>query len=324
MIVTVTPNPSVDRTLEIDALERGSVVRSRSGQVDPGGKGINVTRALMANGLETLAVLPAGGAEGRQLVDLLATAGLASRVVPIAGAVRANISLVEPGGTVTKINESGPVLTAEETDALLDATAEAAVGATWVVSCGSLPDGAPDHLHAQIVARAHTAGARAAVDTSGRPLLAALAAGPDLIKPNREELAEAIGQPITTLGEAVSAARQLQALGARTVLVSLGADGALLVGDGPVLHGTCPVAAPVSSVGAGDSTLAGFLTREDPTDALRAAVAFGAAAVQLPGSSLPGPHDLHPELVRVTELLDPEQPLQGGRSGDDRPRLGVR
>lgn len=324
MIVTVTPNPSVDRTLEVDRLHRGHVVRSHSVQVDPGGKGINVVRALVGNGVHAVAVVPVGGAEGRQLVDLLHERDITPRVVPIAGANRANIALVEPDGTVTKINEPGPTITTVEIEALITATATAAIGASWVVTCGSLPDGAPDDLHARIVAQAHAAGARVAVDTSGPPLLAALAARPDLVKPNLDELAEAVGAQVATLGEAVDAAHRLQALGARQVLASLGPDGAILVGDGVVLHASCHVQRPVSSVGAGDSSLAGFLTSDDPVTALRTAVAFGAAAVQLPGSSLPNPHDLHPEDVRVTDDLDRDRPLTGPRRDEERPRLGVR
>lgn len=325
MIVTVTPNPSVDRALEIDALVRGGVVRSRTRRVEPGGKGINVTRALVGIGVEAQAVVPVGGAEGRQLVDLLDFHGIRPRTVPIDGPVRANVSLVEPDGTVTKINEPGPVLRAVEVAELLAVTADLAVGADWVVSCGSLPAGAPTDLHAQVVVRGRAAGARVAVDTSGRPLLDAVASAPDLVKPNLDELAEAAGGPMGTLGDAVAAANRLRARGAVAVLASLGADGALLATADGVWHATSPVARPVSSVGAGDATLAGYLSAADagPADALRTAVAFGAAAVQLPGTSMPGPDDLHPELVRVTDQLDLDRPLTGAPQVDDTARLGV-
>lgn len=319
MIVAVTPNPSVDRALEIDGLHRGDIVRSRSRRVEPGGKGINVVRALAGLGVLAEAVVPVGGAEGRQLVELLEFHGIRPRTVPIGGPVRANVSLVEPDGTVTKVNEPGPVLTAAELAELLAVTADLAGGAAWVVTCGSLPAGAPDDLHAQVVRRARAAGARTAVDTSGQPLLAALEAAPDLIKPNLDELAQATGGPLTTLGDTVVAARKLQALGAGTVLASLGADGAVLVTGDDAWHGTCPVDHPVSSVGAGDATLAGYLSAADarPADALRTAVAFGAAAVQLPGTSMPGPDDLHPELVRVTDVVDLDRALTSARRGED-------
>ncbi len=304
MILTLTPNPSLDRTLEVERLERGAVLRSAAARVDPGGKGINVARALVAAGVDAVAVLPVGGPSGHHLVDLLGAHGIPTRTTTIAGHVRANVSLVEPDGTTTKVNEPGPVLTAAEVTELLACTARTATagGARWVASCGSLPDGAPVDLHAQVVRLARAAGARVAVDTSGAPLLAALAERPDLVKPNVEELAEAAGMAIATLGDAVAAAEKLRGMGVGTVLASLGADGAVLVTDHGVLHATAPVAHPVSTVGAGDATLAGYLSAgPEPVSALRLAVAYGAAAVQLPGSAMPGRSDVSPADVRVTD-----------------------
>src|SRR5919106_2628337 len=102
VIVTLTANPSVDRTLEIPALERGEVVRATAARVHPGGKGVNVARALVANGISARAVLPTGGREGDQLLDLLSSRGVAVVPVPIAGPIRENVTVVEPDGTVTK------------------------------------------------------------------------------------------------------------------------------------------------------------------------------------------------------------------------------
>ena len=123
------------------------------------------------------------------------------------------------------------------------------------------------------------------IDTSGPPLVAALAAGPDLIKPNAEELADAAGGTITTIGDVVDAAQELRARGAKAVLASLGADGALLVSGSGVRHGAAPVDEVVSTVGAGDAMLAGYLSAAADTDqALRTALAWGAAAVQHHGT----------------------------------------
>jgi len=142
MIVTLTPNPSIDRTITVTELRRGEVHRATSSRIDPGGKGINVSRALSAQGCETLAVLPVGGPEGHLLIKLLADAGVPHRSVAVAGAARMNIAVVEPDGTTTKLNEAGPTLSAAEIAALLDAVADAARRAQWVVGCGSLPPGA--------------------------------------------------------------------------------------------------------------------------------------------------------------------------------------
>ncbi|MDN4475605.1 1-phosphofructokinase [Demequina sp. SYSU T00192] len=297
MIVTLTPNPSVDRAITIDALLRGEVHRASDVRVDAGGKGVNVARAVTAQGGDALAVLPVGGPEGRLLEDLLDAAGVPRRSVPIAGAARMNISVLEPDGTTTKLNEPGPTLDAAEVEALLEATAASAADASWIVGCGSLPPGAPEDLYAQLVARARAAGARVAIDSSGAPLAAAVAASPDLIKPNHEELAELVGHDLPTLGDVRAAATELVAGGIATVAVSLGGDGALLVTADEALHARATITAAVSTVGAGDCMLAGLLhglSRSAPaSDALAEGVAWGAAAVTLPGSRVPSPADLH-------------------------------
>jgi 1-phosphofructokinase len=173
----------------------------------------------------------------------------------------------------------------------------------------------PADFYARVTERFGPPGGRAtatrvAVDSSGPPLVAALAAGPDLIKPNREELAEASGQPVTTLGEAVAAAEALRARGARAVLASFGADGALLVDETGTSHGLSPVERPRSAVGAGDAMLAGFLAGGGRgREALAEALAWGAAAASLPGSRMPQPGDLDRATVRLADRIDPARPL---------------
>ncbi|MFP5377950.1 MAG: 1-phosphofructokinase family hexose kinase [Acidimicrobiia bacterium] len=300
MIVTVTPNPSVDRTLEVPLVERGAVLRATSTRVDAGGKGVNVTRALVANGHASLAVLPLGGGDGEVLSRLLADGGIPHRAVPIAAATRTNVTLSEPDGTVTKVNAPGAALAGAELEAVVDAAIVSLRGATWLVGCGSLPGGAPDRLYATLVELAHAAGVRAAVDTSGAPLAAALAAGPDVIKPNLAELAELAGRPLATVDDVVAAASAARAAGAGSVVVSLGARGALLVdGSEPVLAVPPPVHAR-SDVGAGDTLLAGFLAAGGAgPGALRAGVAWAAAAVALPGTEVPGPGAIDVAAVAV-------------------------
>lgn len=303
MIVTLTPNPSLDRTLELDRLDLGTVNRARAVRVDPGGKGVNVARALLANGHAVRAVLPVGGRVGEHVGDLLAALGLDVVGVPIGDDVRENVSLVEPDGRVTKVNAAGPHLGDDEVEALVTATLDALDGTTWVAASGSLPPGAPDDLYARVAAAVHAVGARLAVDSSGAPLRAALAGRPDLLKPNAEELAEVTGCELQTLGDVVDAARQLQERGASVLLVSLGADGALLVDDGDAWHAATPPLVPQSNVGAGDAALAGFLAAgAHGPDALVTAVAFGAAAVQLPGSQMPAPPDIDTTVVDVDEV----------------------
>jgi 1-phosphofructokinase len=300
MIVTLTLNPSLDRTLEVDELRRGSVLRAQAARLDPGGKGVNVTRALLANGVASVAVIPCGGSVGDRLAGLLAAESVRCVTVPIAGSTRSNIALVEPDGTVTKVNEPGPTLTGAEFDEVAAAVLRSAGAADWVVMCGSLPPDVAVDVYAKLARQFAAAGIRVAVDTSGPALLTALAAGPDLVKPNREELAEAIGSPLGSLGEVIEAAQTLRGLGAATVLASLGADGAVLVdADGATLA-RGPAIEPRSAVGAGDALLAGFLAGGGRgVAALVEAVAWGTAAANLPGSRMPSPGDIRRAGVRT-------------------------
>ncbi|WP_405147465.1 1-phosphofructokinase [Sphaerisporangium sp. NBC_01403] len=312
MILTLTLNPSLDRTIEIATLARGTVIRAATAHLDPGGKGVNVCRALLANQVRSCAVVPYGGAEGHQLVSLLSGEGIQMITVPVAGPTRSNVALAEPDGTITKINEPGTALSAEELDAVADAVLSAAESADWVVASGSLPPGVPVDMYARLCRRFTQAGINVAVDTSGPALVSALASAPALVKPNREELAEATGTPIASLGDAIDAAGKLLALGARSVLASLGPDGAVLVEDGKAWYGQCPVREPRSTVGAGDAMLAGFLAAGAAGEAaLVEALAWASAAVSLPGSRMPSPADIDRGGVRILEP-DPAKPLTSG------------
>jgi len=295
-IVTVTPNPSVDRTVLVKGIVTGGVNRAHGSRVDAGGKGVNVSRALTAHGRPTTAVLPLGGPEGTMLRALLADAGVTVHAVPIKGATRSNISLVRADGTTTKINEPGPQLDAAEAERFF-ASVRAELGRPpeWLVASGSLPPGLGTDFYARLVVAGQESGVPVAVDTTRNALVQAAAAGADLLKPNDEELAQAIGRPLLTIGDVLVAAEELRAPGGQ-VIVSLGARGALLVGkDGATLASVAPHSRrdPLSTVGAGDSLLAGFLhagTRD--AEALAAGVAWGTAAVALPGSQVPTPKDV--------------------------------
>ncbi|KJS61655.1 1-phosphofructokinase [Streptomyces rubellomurinus] len=323
MIVTITPNPSLDRTYEVGTLTPGEVNRAVHDRLDPGGKGVNVSRALTAAGHRTTAVLPLGGLSGGLLSDLLRRQGIDVAAVAIAGDTRINVSIAEDGGSLTKINAVGPELSAAESAALLALVRDtqrtgpgtgqgAGDGVDWLACCGSLPRGLEPEWYAELVAQVHLGGARIALDTSGAALLAALSARPDVVKPNREELAEAVGRPVATVGDAVAAAGELRERGAQQVLASLGADGMLLIAEEGSWYGSAPVAVVRSDVGAGDASLAGFLGAGGTgPGALAAALAHGAAAVQLPGSAMPTPADLDPAAVAVTADIPLEQPLRG-------------
>lgn len=305
MIVTLTPNPSIDRTLEIASLTPGGVHRATAEHEEPSGKGVNVSRALTSNGIGSLAILPVGGSAGAQLESLLRAEGVDFDTIRISDAIRVNISLTEPGGRATKINAAGPELSAAELRSLTDALVERVREGDWVVASGSLPRGVSSDYYAQVCALVHEARGRFALDASGQPFLAGLSAGPDVIKPNVEELEEAVGRAIGSLGDAVAAARELIERGARSAVVSMGPDGALLIDADQVLHASAQVGTPRSTIGAGDALLAGFVAGlvaggGAGAAALHEAVAWSTAAVGVEGSHVPLVTGHHRSLVRIS------------------------
>jgi len=315
MIVTLTPNPSLDRALDVDRLEVGEVNRAHAVHVDAGGKGINVSRALVRQGVPSVAVLPVGGTDGARLVALLGEHGVPADPVPVRGDTRSNVTLVETSGATTKINAPGDPFSADEVEALLAAVEVhlAAVPApAAVVGAGSLPAGVGDDLYVRLAAIANRHHVSVVLDSSGPPLLAAVQAGGlDLIKPNDLELAELVGRSVTTVGQTVDAAREVIARGTRAVLVSLGSHGALLVTADRTWWAGGPALVPASTVGAGDTTLAGYLSvAGDPGTRLRTAVAWGRAAVLLPGTQVPAPDDVDLDAVRLVPDPDPHLTLK--------------
>ncbi|HET7479108.1 MAG TPA: 1-phosphofructokinase family hexose kinase [Rubrobacteraceae bacterium] len=312
MIVTLTPNPSLDLTYELEKVLLGGVQRATEFSVEAGGKGINVSRNLVANGVASRAVAPVGGPSGEQFLGLLEESGIELARVPVSGPVRANVTVVDREGVVTKINAAGPRLSAVEVDLLLEETAAAGRGADWVAACGSLPPGAPVDLLARVVEAARESGCRAVVDSSGAPLAAALKATPDVMKPNLEELSEIVDRRLTTFGDVLDAAEEVRAAGVSTLFVSLGADGAVLVDGSGARHADTPPFTPRSTVGAGDALLAGFLAAGGEGEAaLVEGVAWGAAAARLPGTRTLTPKDVDRESVRVHNDIDRERQLKG-------------
>ncbi|BBY18521.1 1-phosphofructokinase [Mycolicibacterium litorale] len=318
MIVTVTPNPSIDRTVTLPGpLTRGAVQRISSVTSEPGGKGVNVARVLTQAGMDVIALLPA--APGDPLVTALHSSGVPFRTVAVTEPVRTNLAITESDGTTTKINEPGAALDAAAREALTRSIVDAAAHASWVVMSGSLPPGLPDGWYADVVALLASLPCRVAVDTSEGPL-AALAAGfdraaPDLIKPNAEELAGLVGGSAEQLEAAVAqgdpapvvaAGARLVGRGVGAVLATLGAAGAVLVDATGAWLATPPPIVARSTVGAGDSSLAGYVRAAvdgaAPPDRLRTAVAYGSAAAALPGTALPTPAQLDLDGVTVTPI----------------------
>jgi 1-phosphofructokinase len=313
MILTLTANPSHDRTVVLGGeLERGAVIRVDAVISQAGGKGVNIARASIAAGIPAVAVLPA--AKDDPFVLELLAAGIDCRPVHHDGALRVNITITEPDGMTTKLNSPGPELTEIVRRELDEALRRRAATADWVVLAGSLPPGAPVEWYAELVTMLRESGARVAVDTSDAPLRALVdrlpAAAPQLMKPNGEELASFTGDDPERLEAdpfaAAKAARSLVESGVETVLATLGARGAVLVNADGAWHAVPPTMTVVSTVGAGDSSLFGYLLGElrghRPEQRLALAVAYGCAAAGLPGTTIPRPQQVRPELVSVRDL----------------------
>jgi 1-phosphofructokinase len=310
MIVTLTANPSVDRTMALDrVLQRGGVFHAQSVTDQPGGKGVNVARVLAMAGTPSTAVLPADDQD--PLVAGLEAAGVRPFAVHVGRPARVNITVTEPDGTTTKLNDPGHPLSEGERSALQEGLLAVSEPGEWVVLAGSLPPDVPTDWYAVLTSALKAAGRRVAIDTSGAALVAAVRQGtalPDLLKPNAEELASITGDDGVALEAdprlAEGAARKLVDEGVGAVLLTLGAAGAILVTAEGSWAATPPDVEVKSTVGAGDSSLAGYLLAEQrggpPSDRLAEAVAYGSAAASLPGSTMPRESDLDRDGVVVT------------------------
>ena len=319
MILTLTPNPSIDRTVALDGeLSRGQVHRVASVTSQAGGKGVNISRAAVSADIPSIAVVPA--AKDDAFVIELLGAGIDCRPVRPAGDVRVNLTITEPDGTTTKLNSPGAAVLPLHLELMAQAVLVRASSADWTVLAGSLPAGAPPEFYAELVRRLREVGGRVAVDTSEAPLQALVDAlpdsAPDLMKPNGEELASFTGGDADELESdphaTAAAARQLIERGVGAVLATLGGNGAVLVTPDGAWHATPPPTTVVSTVGAGDSSLFGYLLGDirglPAPERLALAVAYGSAAAGLPGTTIPQPSQLRTELVGVTALT----PSTGG------------
>lgn len=298
MILTLTANPSIDRTIAVpSAVVPGAVHRVAVVASQAAGKGINVSRLAAASGCASTAVFPAP--PDSDFVAELESLGVRCRTTAPAGEIRINIAVTDPDGVTTKFNEPGPQAGAEHLDAMRAAVLSLVPRCTWVVLAGSLPAGAPDHFYRDLVADLGPSSASVAVDTSNGPLNA-ITAGlgdlrVDLMKPNHHELASMVGIDAAVLDgdpdRVAEAAMAVVDRGVGAVLATLGAHGAVLATSAGVWHAAPPRVEVASTVGAGDSSLFGYLVSAlddgDEPARLRSAAAWGAAAAALPGSTLP-------------------------------------
>lgn len=292
MVVTVTMNPAIDKSAQIDHVIAERKLYCHSPRFEPGGGGINVSRAIRKLGGDSTTIYPAGGPSGVLLRQLLEEEGLDQQTVPVAGWTRENLVIFEETtGQQFRFGMPGSLMRENEWQQCLDAIAGLACNGGYIVASGSLPEGVPVDFYAQVARIGRMAGARVIVDATGEPLRMALDEGVFLIKPNQREFREFISREIRDETELREAALELVQIGkCEVVVVSLGAAGILMVSREVSERVQAP-AVPISSkVGAGDSSVAGIvlsLSRGATLcDAIRFGAAAGAAAVMTPGSEL--------------------------------------
>ena len=308
-VVTLTPNPALDVATHVDRLVPEHKLRCGPVRRDPGGGGINVARVIHRLGGKAVAVFPAGGSTGDLLQGLLRAEGVDARAVKAAGATRESLHVSDAGGAQYRFVLPGEPLSESEWTACRDtALAETGEG-DFLVGSGSLPPGVLADFYAGAFTAAKAKGAKTVIDTHGPPLDAALAQGVYLLKASAREMATHLGhRPADAASWCGACSGVVRGGKAEIVIVTLGAEGAVLIGAGQALHATVPVVKALTSVGAGDAFLGGFLFKLESgaamDAALRYAAACGTAALLSHGTGLSDPAQVERLLaqVAITEL----------------------
>lgn len=294
MILTVTPNPSIDVWMEVPVLHPGGFHRAAPAKRLAGGKGLNVSRVIHALGGTTIALAAAGGETGRELKRLLSEEGIPKKIISIAGQTRLNYKVRSRQSTkVTELNMPGPIFNRSDALKLNQALDRLLPAASCCVFSGNTPQGLPPHFYRDAVFRAHQEAVVTVLDASGAALRLSLSAKPWLVKPNQEEAAQLLGRAVNSLARAKEAVRLLCSRGAAMAVVSLGDQGALWGARKSAYfwHAKPPRVRTQSTVGCGDALLAGLLHgwSEGSTwpEALALSVACGSAAAAKPPGKYP-------------------------------------
>ena len=287
MILTLTLNPAIDLALGTERFDFGERAFVTAEDEDAGGKGINAARVIRAYGGDVVALAPIGGLRGQRFRALLSADGLPAELVEVGGETRRNVAVTDAAGKTLKLDQKGHPLSDSEVRRIEGAVSERLPGLNWLMLTGSLPPGTPPDIYRRLASEARRTGTKVLVDTSGAALKEALQAQPDIVKPNRSEAAALLGRELLTVDAAVLAAREILAMGAARVVLSLGAQGA--VGASPLgaLLAAPPGAGAGCPVGAGDVLAAvcvWAMDRDDPfEEALRWGVAAATVAACHPG-----------------------------------------
>jgi 1-phosphofructokinase len=304
-IVTVTLNPAIDHTAAIPNFRAGEVNRVTWEQPDPGGKGVNVASFLADFGFSVTATGILGQENAGIFDALFDRKSIGNQFVTVPGRTRTNIKIIdEVQNQVTDINFPGLLPGEAEVQQLHEAIDRLAQSHDWFILSGSLPAGMSASIYADLIKRLRAQGNTVVLDASGESLRQAIPAAPFMVKPNIEELQEAIGRPLPTLDDRLDAARELLAQGISAVVISLGADGALFIESNSAVWARPPKIEVVSTVGAGDAMVSGFVTgklRElNLSDCARLATSFSIGALSQVGPRLPPKEVIESFMDQVT------------------------
>ncbi len=292
MIVTVTMNPAIDKTVDIESLERGGLNRISHVELDAGGKGINVSKTIHQLGGTSLATGFIAGNAGKVIRSVMKEWQIENDFIEVSGETRTNTKVFESSGELTELNEPGPVVEEKDIKALLDKLLGYAGEDTLFVLAGSVPQGVSKDIYREITSLVHQKGAKVLLDADGELFTNALEAGPDIIKPNRAELEQYAGMDyVASEQELLKAAQKLMAKGIGTVAVSMGKSGAMFLQDGYQVK--CPglKVKAHSTVGAGDAMVAAlsysWSQRMPLKETVKMCMAVSAGAVTTIGTKPP-------------------------------------
>ena len=287
MIVTLTANPAIDKTVTVDRLVFEDRAYIQSTTESAGGRGINASRVLHSFGAETLAILVSGGLGGERLEELLASAGFPTEVVRISHQIRNNLTISDQQGLSVKLNERGPEIAAEEIEALERAVARRLGQAQWLMICGSVPPGVDPAFYCRLIELARAKNVKTLLDTDGDALLHAIEAGPTVVKPNQQEAERLLNRALITRAHFRDAVMRIKELGAESVMLSLGSRGVVATQGGQIIEAVPPRIDALCPIGAGDASAAAFVWADTKghnfAECLRWSVAAGTASAALPG-----------------------------------------